>query len=556
MHASAYQTARQFFEVYAPALPYGTVVEIGSRQAAEGQRTLRTLCPSHLDYVGLDLEPGINVDIVMNDPYVLPLGDGCADIVLCTSVFEHCDFFWELFEQILRVLKPGGLIYVNAPSNGYVHRHPVDCWRFYPDSGVALAQWGQRRGHDVALLESFITDEDQSENPEEIWNDFVGVFIKGRDKASVYPRRMMDLREDYVNARRPERPELVRANRFPGRSQEEVARILRRRQVGSKRVRLYQIAYSEQTWQSVPAGMLPLDNRSNERPDWAEYWPIRRFLQNEALDEDVLYGFLSPRFSEKMFFPPEALIDFAASVEDDVDVAAFSPFFDRRAVFRNVFEQAEYSHPGMMDLCKRVAKEAMPGVDLEELVNTSMTAIFCNYFAARPRFWRQWLALCEKVFAMAESPAHPCAAALNRGYLYGDGTMPAKVFVIERMASLLLGASSDFKIAKFGKSTLTPVFGDLPYALLASLDTLKMQGLNGQPMLLDAFTRIQHEILNGEAVRQERAKFVVPNLEPGLGHVPSRGYERWGDMPETMRETAAQEDAQAGLGWLVRRLLK
>lgn len=552
MHASAYQTARQFFEVYAIALPFGTVVEIGSRQAAEEQRTLRTLCPSHLDYVGLDLEPGINVDIVMNDPYVLPLGDDAIDIVLCTSVFEHCDFFWELFEQILRVLKPGGLIYVNAPSNGYVHRHPVDCWRFYPDSGVALAGWGSRRGHDVALLESFIADEDRHENPEEIWNDFVGVFVKGRDKAAMYPQRMMDMREDYVNARRPERPELVRANRFPGRSHDEVTRALQRRQFGSGRVHLYQIAYSEQTWASVPEIMLPLDNRANERPDWAEYWPIRRFLQTETLDENVLYGFLSPRFSEKLFFPPEALIDFAASVDEDVDVAAFSPFFDRRAVFLNVFEQSEYSHPGMMDLCKEIVKETMPGIDLGELVNTSMTAIFCNYFAAKPRFWRQWLAVCEQVFAMAESPAHSCSAALNRGYVYGNGTMPAKVFVIERMASLLLAASDKFKVAKFEKSTLTPVFGELPYALLASLDNLKMQGLKGQPMLLNAFRQIQREILNGEAVRQEREKFVSPNLKPGMGHAPSRGYEHW--VGELKAEQGADE--QAGLGWVLSRIFK
>ena len=60
------------------------------------------------------------------------------------------------FNEALRVLKPTGLLYINAPSNGAYHRYPVDCWRFYPDSGVALQNWGNRSGYECALLEFFI----------------------------------------------------------------------------------------------------------------------------------------------------------------------------------------------------------------------------------------------------------------------------------------------------------------------------------------------------------------------------------------------------------------
>ena len=554
MHASAYRTARQFFEVYAAALPAGTVLEIGSRQAHEGQRTLRSLCPPHLGYLGVDLEPGVNVDIVLIDPYVFPLADASVDIALCTSVFEHCEFFWKLFEEILRVLRPGGLLYVNAPSNGYVHRHPVDCWRFYPDSGVALAEWGRRQGHDVVLLESFISDEDQSEFPEEIWNDFVAVFVNGAREAASYPRRMADLREDYANARRPESTQLLRPNRFPGRSQEEASRWLGSRRSRSERVHLYQIAYSEETWNSVPAVMLPLDNRSNERPDWAEYWPIRRFLQNEILDENAFYGFLSPRFSEKLLVPPEDLIEFIASVADDVEVATFSFLFDHGAIFRNVFEHGEFYHPGLMDLSRKVAEQVLPGVDLCQLVNSSANAIFSNYFAAKPRFWRKWLLLCERVFAMAESPDHPCAAALNRGYLYhffpGKDTTPAKVFVIERMASLLLATTSDFKVEKFAKARLSDQFLHLPFSLLASLDQLKDQGMNGHPMLLDAFSHIQREILGGEGTRNLFKYWLSGNLALEVGHAPSRGYEHW----SSALEVTSQEPERAGIGWILRRI--
>ena len=43
---------------------------------------------------------------------------------------------------------------------------------------------------------------------------------------------------------------------------------------------IYQIFYNESTQKSNDPGFLPLDNLSNERPDWSEYWPIRRFLQD------------------------------------------------------------------------------------------------------------------------------------------------------------------------------------------------------------------------------------------------------------------------------------
>jgi hypothetical protein len=63
---------------------------------------------------------------------------------------------------------------LNAPSNGDFHRFPIDAWRFYPDSGLALAEWAQSRGIPIILLESYIS----AQSPEG-WNDFVAVFGKG-----------------------------------------------------------------------------------------------------------------------------------------------------------------------------------------------------------------------------------------------------------------------------------------------------------------------------------------------------------------------------------------
>jgi hypothetical protein len=45
--------------------------------------------------------------------------------------------------EVARVLKPGGICCILAPSSGPEHRYPTDCWRFYPDGMTSLAHFAQ-----------------------------------------------------------------------------------------------------------------------------------------------------------------------------------------------------------------------------------------------------------------------------------------------------------------------------------------------------------------------------------------------------------------------------
>ncbi len=90
------------------------------------------------DYTGVDLEPGKNVDIVLEAPYTYPFPDDTFDAVLCSNVMEHCKNPFNLVEECARVLKPGGVFLVCVPSVFPIHRYPVDCWRILPDGMEAL----------------------------------------------------------------------------------------------------------------------------------------------------------------------------------------------------------------------------------------------------------------------------------------------------------------------------------------------------------------------------------------------------------------------------------
>jgi len=192
MHPTAMNNANLFFDVYSKNFDSAgkvKVVEIGSQDV---NGSLRQVCPTVFEYIGVDFQKAVGVDIVLDDPYRLPFESQSVDMVISSSCFEHSEMFWLVFLEILRVLKPKGLFYLNAPSAGSFHRYPVDCWRFYPDSGKALVTWARRSGLNAELLESFIQKGGG-------WQDFVAVFIKDAAHASLYRDRIVDSKKDFEN---------------------------------------------------------------------------------------------------------------------------------------------------------------------------------------------------------------------------------------------------------------------------------------------------------------------------------------------------------------------
>jgi len=211
MHDTALHNAQLFFDCYGPAFKGRegpvNVVEIGSQDV---NGSLRPVCPADFKYVGVDFVPGKGVDVVLADPYKLPFDDESQDIVLSSSCFEHAEFFWLSFLDVMRVLRPGGLFYLNVPSNGAFHRFPVDCWRFYPDSGEALVKWAKRNGINACLLESYT-----SLQRGDIWNDYVAVFLKDEAFARNFPERIIDTFSEFNNGTRLGSAEILNQSLYP-----------------------------------------------------------------------------------------------------------------------------------------------------------------------------------------------------------------------------------------------------------------------------------------------------------------------------------------------------
>lgn len=213
-------------------------------------------------------------------------------------------------------------------------------------------------------------------------------------------------------------------------------------------VNLYHIAYSPETLQQVPSGYGVLNNLDSERNDWREYWPIRRFLLEETLDDDSYYGFFSPRFQEKVGLTHAQVTGFVQSASPDADLVSFSPQPDMGAFFLNIFEQEELFEAGFIAASEAFFAEVGMPLTLSTLVMDSRQIIFSNYFVAKPAFWREWLRINEQLFAICEGPDSELKQALVHETSY-PGEVQRKVFLMERVASILLTVNPKWRVRAY-----------------------------------------------------------------------------------------------------------
>lgn len=150
-----------------------SIYDLGSQDVNGSYRPIFDL--PQWQYRGIDMAAGKNVDVVLGTPYAWrEIASGSADVVISGQAFEHIEYFWITILEIVRVLKPGGLCCVVAPSSGPEHRYPVDCWRFYPDGMRALGVYAQ-----MEVLESMTQWHDEGlTDGSDCWHDSILVCRK------------------------------------------------------------------------------------------------------------------------------------------------------------------------------------------------------------------------------------------------------------------------------------------------------------------------------------------------------------------------------------------
>jgi hypothetical protein len=111
------------------------ILEIGSREVS-GKSNIRSKFDK-ATYVGFDFYPGTNVDVV-GDAHKLTdyfNADDKFDIIFSSACFEHFAMPWVVAVEMSKLVKIGGIVFVETHFTFSSHERP---WHFYHFTDMAL----------------------------------------------------------------------------------------------------------------------------------------------------------------------------------------------------------------------------------------------------------------------------------------------------------------------------------------------------------------------------------------------------------------------------------
>lgn len=116
------------------------ILELGTNRSIAFRSTKHEAwIPNAGEFVGSDIEAGIDVDIVADVHRLSEIvGPGRFDVVISCSTFEHFKYPHLAAHQILKTLKMGGLLFVQTHQTFPLHAYPFDYFRFSQEALAGL----------------------------------------------------------------------------------------------------------------------------------------------------------------------------------------------------------------------------------------------------------------------------------------------------------------------------------------------------------------------------------------------------------------------------------
>ena len=132
----------------------GRVLEIGSLDV-NGE--VREFFPDANEYIGIDMQKGAGVDIVINAHDIKKrFGENSFDTVVCLEMLEHDNAFWLTLRNIKWVLKKGGFFICSTPTINFpFHPYPKDYWRFTKEAYSDVIF----KGYDLVKIDGVVDSE-------------------------------------------------------------------------------------------------------------------------------------------------------------------------------------------------------------------------------------------------------------------------------------------------------------------------------------------------------------------------------------------------------------
>lgn len=128
------------------ALDKPRVLELGAKRSEPDRSTLhKAWLPHARQYLGADIEPGEDVDIVVDiHQLTLITGEEQFDVIISCSSFEHFKYPHLAAHEIMKALRVGGLLFIQTHQSMPIHAYPYDYFRFTREglAGLFSAEMG------------------------------------------------------------------------------------------------------------------------------------------------------------------------------------------------------------------------------------------------------------------------------------------------------------------------------------------------------------------------------------------------------------------------------
>ena len=135
---------KRYLQKYFPDISGMKVLEVGSKldnQQSQGKHEMlmtlfqKTYKDQNYKYIGTDIEEGDYVDIAVDmtepdsaDKIIEKFGQ--FDFVNFSNVLEHTPTPWLMVEQVSKLVKQEGMMFISSPWVHRYHRYPDDYYRY------------------------------------------------------------------------------------------------------------------------------------------------------------------------------------------------------------------------------------------------------------------------------------------------------------------------------------------------------------------------------------------------------------------------------------------
>lgn len=103
----------------------GRILDLGA-----GKSEYKEIFDKNAEVITTDIDPSSGADVIFDANEKFPIQTGAFDFVFCTNVLEHLKNPEGCVNEIYRVLKPGGTLFLSVPFLYWFHASPNDYFRF------------------------------------------------------------------------------------------------------------------------------------------------------------------------------------------------------------------------------------------------------------------------------------------------------------------------------------------------------------------------------------------------------------------------------------------